>query len=119
MKLAAVLATLAPLAVCLAGVAAAAPPEQCEVPQSLIGADAALSHVLASFKTAHRVSISVIGSGSSGLSGPDGTRSAYPARLEDVLKQSSGRRRHQGHRTRSIERNHGRHGLGVGQDPGR
>jgi len=88
MKLAAVLATLAPLAVCLAGVAMAAPPEQCEVPQSLIGADAALSHVLRSFKTAHRVSISVIGSGSSGLSGPDGTRSAYPARLEDVLKQS-------------------------------
>ena len=36
MKLAiAVIATLAPLAACLAGVARAAPPEQCDVPQSL------------------------------------------------------------------------------------
>ena len=92
MKLAAaVFATLAPLAACLAGLAgaaAAAPPEQCEVPASLLNADADLSHVLHSFKTAHRIAITVIGSGSSGLSGPDGARSAYPARLEDVLKQS-------------------------------
>ena len=39
------------------------------------------------FKDQHRLDITVIGSGSSGLPGPDGAHSAYPARLEDVLKQ--------------------------------
>lgn len=91
MKLAAaVIVTLAPLAVCLAGVAVAGPPEQCEVPPSLINTDTELSRVLNSFKTEHRIAITVIGSGSSGLSGPDGAHSAYPARLEDALKQLLG-----------------------------
>ncbi len=88
MKLdAAVIATLATLAACLAGVATAAPPEQCQVPQSLLDTDADFSRVLKVFKTEHRIAITVIGSGSSGLAGPDGTHAAYPARLEDVLKQ--------------------------------
>ncbi len=88
MKLAAaVIATLAPLAACLFGVAAAAPPEQCGVPQSLLDTDVDLGRVLSAFKTNHRIAITVIGSGSSGLNGPDGAHAAYPARLEDVLKQ--------------------------------
>lgn len=88
MKLAAVvIATLAPLVASLAGVATAAPPQQCEVPQSLLETDAGLSHVLSAFKSKHRIAITVIGSGSSGLSGPDGAHLAYPARLEDVLKR--------------------------------
>ncbi|MGC1780161.1 MAG: GDSL-type esterase/lipase family protein [Xanthobacteraceae bacterium] len=88
MKLAAaVIATLAPLFTCLAGVAIGAPPEQCEVPQSLLDTDADFSRVLSAFKTQHRIAITVIGSGSSGLAGPDGAHAAYPARLEDVLKQ--------------------------------
>jgi len=84
----AVLATLAPLVAGFADAAGAASlPEQCEVPQSLIDGDIDLTHVLNAVKTEHHVAITVIGSGSSGLAGPDGARSAYPARLEDVLKQ--------------------------------
>jgi hypothetical protein len=84
----AILATIAPIAVCLSGVARAAPPEQCEAPQSLIDGDIDLSRVMSEFKTSRRLDIAVIGSGSSGLSGPDGARTAYPARLEVVLKQA-------------------------------
>jgi len=70
------------------GAAIAAPQlEQCDVPQSLIDSDADLARVTNDVKTKHRLDISVVGSGSSVLSGPDGARSAYPARLEDVLKQ--------------------------------
>jgi hypothetical protein len=88
MKLVAVIATLAPLAVCLAGIAGAAPPEQCDVPPSLLVSDVDLAHVMHAFKTEHRLAITVIGSGSSGITGPDGAHSAYPARLEEVLTQS-------------------------------
>jgi lysophospholipase L1-like esterase len=35
----------------------------------------------------HKLTIAVVGTGSSILAGPDGPRSAYPARLEAVLKQ--------------------------------
>ncbi|HTZ00730.1 MAG TPA: GDSL-type esterase/lipase family protein [Xanthobacteraceae bacterium] len=84
---AAVLATLAPLAAGLTALAAAAPPEQCEVPQSLLDTGTDLSRVQNAYKTNHRIAITVIGSGSSGLNGPDGAHAAYPARLEDVLKQ--------------------------------
>ena len=88
MKLAtAVLATIALVAVGLSGAARAAPPEQCDAPPSLMDADTDLSRVMEAFKTAHRLSITVIGSGSSGLAGPDGAHAAYPARLEAVLKQ--------------------------------
>ncbi len=89
MKLAiAVLATIASVAVCLSGVTRATPPLQCEAPQSLIDGDVDLGRVMSEFKTSRRLDIAVIGSGSSGLSGPDGARSAYPARLEAVLKQA-------------------------------
>jgi GDSL-like Lipase/Acylhydrolase family len=89
MKLAiAVLATIVPVAICLTDAARAAPPEQCEAPQSLIDGDTDLSRVISEFKTSRRLYITVIGSGSSGLSGPEGAHAAYPARLEAVLKEA-------------------------------
>lgn len=89
MKLAtAVLATIALIAVGPGAATRAAPPEQCEAPQSLIDGDIDLSRVMEAFKANRRLSITVVGSGSSGLSGPDGAHAAYPARLEAVLKQA-------------------------------
>jgi lysophospholipase L1-like esterase len=87
--IATILATIALATIALAdGAAVAAPqPEQCDVPQSLIQSDTDLARVTNDVKTKHRLDISVVGSGSSALAGPDGARSAYPARLEDVLKQ--------------------------------
>jgi len=82
------IATIAIAAGAWHGVARAAPPpEQCDVPESLLQSDTDLTRVLNEVKTKHRLDISVIGSGSSALTGPDGARSAYPARLEDALKQ--------------------------------
>ena len=71
----------------MSGAARATPPEQCEAPQSLIDGDIDLSRVMRSSRD-RRLDITVIGSGSSGLSGPDGARTAYPARLEAALKQA-------------------------------
>jgi GDSL-like Lipase/Acylhydrolase family len=89
MKLAAaVLATMALVIVGPSGAARAAPPEQCDAPQSLVDGDADLSRVMEAFKANHRLSITVIGSGSSGLPGPEGVHAAYPARLEAALKQA-------------------------------
>jgi len=85
----AILATFAPIATGLTGAARAAPPPvQCDAPQSLIDGITDLSRVMNEFKANRRLYITVIGSGSSGLSGPDGARAAYPARLEAVLKQA-------------------------------
>ena len=85
----AVLAIIAPVAVYLTGAARAGPPpEQCDAPQSLIDGDIDLSRVMSEFKASRRLYITVIGSGSSGLSGPEGARAAYPARLEAVLKSA-------------------------------
>jgi hypothetical protein len=65
----------------------AAAPEECDVPEAFLQSDTDLARVTTEVKDKHRLDISVIGSGSSGLSGPDGARFAYPARLEDVLKR--------------------------------
>ncbi len=56
------------------------------MPASLLETDTDLSRVSNEVKTKHRLDISVIGSGSSALSGPEGVRFAYPARLEEALK---------------------------------
>jgi hypothetical protein len=69
------------------GVAVAAPADACEVPDSFINSEIDLTRVMNEIKSGHRLDISVIGSGSSAIAGPDGARSAYPARLEDALKQ--------------------------------
>jgi hypothetical protein len=71
----------------LAQGAAFAAPDACDVPDSFIASDTDLTRVTSEVKDAHRLDITVIGTGSSSLSGPDGARFAYPARLEDVLKQ--------------------------------
>jgi len=62
------------------------PPEECDVPQSFIESDAELPRVTEEVKTKHRLDISVVGSGSSSINGPEGPHFAYPARLEDALK---------------------------------
>jgi hypothetical protein len=82
-----IVATIALAAGSAGGVAYAAPqPEACDVPASLLETDTDLSRVLNEVKTKHRLDVSVIGSGSSALTGPEGARSAYPARLEEALK---------------------------------
>ena len=83
----AVIAAITPLAAFLAIAARAAPPEQCDLPQSLIESETDLARAMTEFKDKHRLDVTVIGSGSSALSGPDGARSAYPAQLEDALKR--------------------------------
>jgi lysophospholipase L1-like esterase len=45
-----------------------------------------LKHVAEAVAKDKRLTIAVVGTGSSVLAGPDGPRSAYPARLEDALK---------------------------------
>ncbi len=84
----AVLATIAVIAVGPRGAARAAPPQQCDAPQSLIDVSIDLGRVIEAFKARRRLFITVIGSGSSGLPGPDGVHAAYPARLEAALKQA-------------------------------
>lgn len=71
----------------LASGPAAAGAEECAVPNSLIASDHELSRVMAQVKERQRLDISVIGTGSSTLPGPDGAQFAYPARLEAALKQ--------------------------------
>lgn len=61
-------------------------PEECDVPQSLVESDTDLPRATAEAKERHRLDISVIGTGSSALAGPDGARFAYPARLDEALK---------------------------------
>jgi hypothetical protein len=78
----AILATLA----FVNGAVAAEPPPECDVPESLIPAQSDLSRVSNEIKERHRLDISVVGSGSSALSGPDGAHFAYPAQLEEALR---------------------------------
>jgi len=74
-------------AVTLASGPAAAGAEECAVPNSLIASDHELTRVMERVKERHQLDISVVGTGSSTLSGPDGPQFAYPARLEAALKQ--------------------------------
>jgi len=67
--------------------AAAAPPAECDLPQSFLSSENELMHVASEVRNHHRLNITVIGSGSSSLPGPDGAHFAYPARLEEALKQ--------------------------------
>jgi lysophospholipase L1-like esterase len=69
----------------LAGAASAAEP--CDVPGYLLFGSNELKHVAEAVRKQHKLTIAVVGTGSSILAGPDGPRSAYPARLEAVLKQ--------------------------------
>src|SRR6266571_3410629 len=85
-----VAATLAGLAVALsapAGTAVAAEGHKCEIPGYLLSGNNELKHVAEAVKKDRRLTIAVVGTGSSILAGPDGPRSAYPARLEAALQQ--------------------------------
>jgi hypothetical protein len=82
-----VLAVLAAIALAGGVGAAEAPPPSCDVPERLLPADNDLVHASAEVKDRHRLDITVVGSGSSALAGPDGARFAYPAQLEQALKE--------------------------------
>ena len=84
-------ATIALAAACVtalvaAGARAAPPAEECDIPQSFVESEIDLPRVLTEIKDKHRLDITVIGTGSSGLAGSEGARYAYPARLNDALK---------------------------------
>jgi lysophospholipase L1-like esterase len=78
---------LAVLAIALVNGAATAPAADCDVPESLIYTESDLGRVTNEIKERRRLDISVIGTGSSVLAGPDGARFAYPARLEQALRE--------------------------------
>jgi len=61
--------------------------EECAVPPSLLSSDTGLPRVSGEIKNKHRLDISVVGTGSSTLPGPDGASFAYPARLTEALRQ--------------------------------
>jgi lysophospholipase L1-like esterase len=85
-----VAAILAGLSVALsapAGTAVAAEGQKCEIPGYLLFGNNELKHVAEAVKKERRLTIAVVGTGSSILAGPDGPRSAYPARLEAALQQ--------------------------------
>lgn len=69
------------------GAVAEPQPEACDVPASFLESEIDLGRVTAELKDKHRLDISVLGTGSSSLAGPDGAHFAYPARLEDALKR--------------------------------
>jgi len=59
----------------------------CEIPSYLLSTNNDLKRVAASVKEDRRLTVAVVGTGSSALAGPEGPSSAYPARLEAALKQ--------------------------------
>jgi lysophospholipase L1-like esterase len=69
----------------LTGAAWAAEP--CDIPAYLLSGNYELKGVTEAVQKEKKLTIAVVGTGSSILAGPDGPRSAYPARLEAVLKQ--------------------------------
>jgi len=80
-------ATLAALSAALWSVAGAAwAAEPCDIPSYLLSGNDELKHVAEAVAKDKRLTIAVVGTGSSILAGPDGPRSAYPARLEEALK---------------------------------
>ena len=84
------IALIATLALnCLPAWGAVAEPQAdaCEVPASLLESEIDLGRVTTELKDKHRLDITVVGTGSSSLAGPDGPHFAYPARLEGALKQ--------------------------------
>src|ERR1700704_6997002 len=68
--------------VLLAAAALAAERQACEIPGYLLFGNNELKHVIEAVKKDKRLTIAVVGTGSSALAGPDGPPSAYPARLQ-------------------------------------
>lgn len=71
----------------LPGTAPAEERQPCEVPGYLLFGSNELKHVTEAVAKNRRLTIAVVGTGSSILAGPDGPPSAYPARLEAALKK--------------------------------
>jgi lysophospholipase L1-like esterase len=71
----------------LLGVAVADEPPTCEIPPYLLFGNNELKRVAAVVKDDRRLTVAVVGTGSSALAGPDGPSSAYPGRLQEVLRQ--------------------------------
>ena len=65
--------------------ARAAPSGSCTVPDYLLSSDYRLRRVAAAVEKQKALRIVVAGTGSSALAGPEGPKSAYPARLEAAL----------------------------------
>jgi hypothetical protein len=65
----------------------AAEKQACDIPGYLLWGPYELKRVEQVVAKDHRMTIAVVGTGSSILAGPDGPRSAYPARLEATLAQ--------------------------------
>jgi lysophospholipase L1-like esterase len=82
---AAAVAFFAAIGVFSAAVAAERPP--CAVPDNLLFSGSRLNYVSAAIAGQRKLTIAVVGTGSSALAGPDGPPSAYPARLEAALTQ--------------------------------
>jgi lysophospholipase L1-like esterase len=72
---------------CLTGPALAAERHSCAIPGYLLFGNNELKKVSAAVNKQRKLTIAVVGTGSSILAGPDGPRSAYPARLEAALAQ--------------------------------
>jgi hypothetical protein len=81
-----ILAVLATIAFVGNAVAAESVPN-CEVPDRLLPAENDLARVSKEIADHHRLDISVVGSRSSALPGPDGARFAYPTQLELALRE--------------------------------
>jgi len=85
------------MALIVAGVALLAPAwaqetkepasSQCDVPAYLLSSDSTLPNVAVAVKSRQRLNILVVGTRSSSLPGADGEISAYPARLQAVLRE--------------------------------
>jgi len=59
----------------------------CEVPSYILFGDSKLNRVRKSIEEHKKLTILVLGSGSSALPGPDGAAKSYPGRLDEVLKK--------------------------------
>ena len=70
-----------------AGQAFAVDPPSCAVPDNLLFGDNNLKRVAAAVGKQQRLAITVFGTTSSTLAGPEGPSLAYPARLEAALNQ--------------------------------
>lgn len=61
--------------------------DPCEVPGYILFGEGKLDHVKKVVEDSKRLTILVVGSGSSALPGPDGAARSYPGRLEEVLRK--------------------------------
>src|SRR5262249_16256183 len=84
--IAALLAALAAALWFMSGGAAAAEGQPCDIPSYLLSDTNEFKHVAEAVQKEKKLTIAVIGTGSSILAGPEGPRSAYPARLRGVVQ---------------------------------